>query len=386
MPSEPDGLGLHLRGLIAFDDPLRKSAANAVALAQRAGVKVIMITGDYPATAIAIARKAGIQQWARGQRGRHRRADDAQLCALVRDARVYARVKPRQKLRLVEALKANGEIVTMTGDGVNDAPALKAAHVGLAMGGRGTDVAREAAAIVLMEDDLGHMIAGIRMGRRIFDNLRKATMYICAIHIPIAGMAIVPLVLGVPPLLLPLHVVLIEMVIDPTCAIAFENEPAEADIMRLSPRAPDDPLIGLAQFGLAALQGSALLAVACGTYLMALSASFAPDVARALAFITLTSGNLALVRVIGTRGSTLRNLFAPGHGAYWVVAAIAIVVTASCILVPGLERLFQFSRPPAGLVIAAMLAGIGSALIFDLTKMLPGVQRVLGRRPSLARP
>jgi Ca2+-transporting ATPase len=376
-PDNPAELDLHLEGLVAFADPVRPTAAAAIAEARNAGITVVMITGDHPATALAIARQAGIDCDEPPITGAQiDRLGESELRQMIRTARIFARVRPHQKLRLVEAFKANGEIVAMTGDGVNDAPALKAAHVGLAMGKRGTDVAREAASIVLMEDDLHHLLAGIEMGRRIFDNLRKASIYIVAIHIPIAGLALLPLLLGLPPLLLPLHVVLIEMVVDPICAIAFENEPVEANSMRQPPRNPADPPIGTAQLGVAVVLGTALLAATLGLFAFGLSTGDSVEVARTLAFIAMTAGNLALVRVAGTRGTALSVLFARGYRAYWLVAAVAGTVTASCITVPVLRRLFQFGVPAWPQVVWAAAIGIGAVLIFDLAKASPAVQKI----------
>ena len=380
LPDDPSDLGLLLAGLLAFADPLRVSARQAVAQARKAGVSIVMVTGDYPATAMAIAREAGIDCSTPPVTGSDiDNADDVALRAIVKSARVFARVRPDQKLRLVRAFKNNGEVVAMTGDGVNDAPALKASHIGLAMGTRGTDVAREAASIVLLEDDLGHLIAGIEMGRRIFDNLRKAAIYIAAIHIPICGLALLPLLLGMPPLLLPMHVVLIEMVIDPICAIAFEAEPAEAGAMTQPPRSANEMLLGLPQLVVAFIQGALLLAASFGLYAVALGAGVETNVARAIAFIALTAGNLALIRVAATRGSTITHLLAPGHGAYWTVAAAATIIVAACITVPELERLFQFAVPSGRFVILALAVGLLSAFIFDLAKLSATVQRVLGR-------
>jgi Ca2+-transporting ATPase len=377
--AEPAELGLRLQGVIAFADPLRASAPRAIAAARRAGVSVLMMTGDYPVTAIAIARQAGIDCSAPPLTGAQIAAmDDATLQQQVRTVRVFARIRPEQKLRIVRALKENGEIVAMSGDGVNDAPALKAAHIGLAMGGRGTDVAREASSIVLLEDDLNHLVAGIEMGRRIFDNLRKASIYIAAVHIPIAGLTILPLLVGMPPLLLPLHVVLIEMVIDPVCAIAFENEPVEPGTMSQPPRDPNDALLGWRQVGVAAVQGTLLLASAFALYALSLRAGIGADVARSLAFIAFTAGNLALIRVVATRGATIASLLARDHGAYWAVAAIAVFVTVACIATPALQRLFQFGVPPFTLMLLAVMAGLASALVFDLAKLMPMVQRILG--------
>ena len=380
LPDSPAELGLQLAGIIAFADPLRQGASQAIAAARRAGVRVVMITGDYPATAMAIAREAGIDCSAGPLSGEQiSQADDDRLRELVRTRRIFARVRPDQKLRIVRALKDNGEIVAMTGDGVNDAPALKAAHIGLAMGGRGTDVAREAASIVLLQDDLTHLIAGIEMGRRIFDNLRKASVYIAAIHVPIAGLTLLPLLIGLPPLLLPLHVVLIEMVIDPICAIAFENEPVEPGTMEQPPRRPNDPLLGWPQLGLALAQGILLLVAALGIYVVALGAAMQVDEARALAFVGFTAGNLMLIRVTATRGPTLYSLGATDHRAYWVLAGIAALVTALCVSVPSLSHLFQFATPHPGTALLAVLTGLASALVFDAAKSLPDVQRILGR-------
>jgi Ca2+-transporting ATPase len=339
-----------------------------------------MITGDHPATAAAIARAAGIESPVPPVTGAEiAEADDETLRRIVKRARIFARVRPDQKLRLVRAFKDNGEIVAMTGDGVNDAPALKAAHIGLAMGARGTDVAREAASIVLLEDDLNHLVDGIAMGRRIFDNLRKASIYIAAIHVPICGLTLLPLVLGMPPLLLPLHVVLIEMVIDPICAIAFENEPAELGAMDERPRRPDEPLLGWPQLTLALLQGTLLLAACLGLYSFALSSGIPTDTARALAFVAFTIGNLALIRVAATRKAAIAQLLAPHHGAYWLVAGLASAVTAACLFVPGLKRVFQFGAPTPAMLASAVAIGLAATLVFELLKRSTIVQRVLGR-------
>ena len=195
-----------------------------------------MITGDYPTTAQAIARQAGLDAKDVMTGDELDKLNDAELTQYVRTATVFARIMPEQKLRIVTALKANGEIVAMTGDGVNDAPSLKAAHIGIAMGGRGTDVAREASSIVLLDDDFGSIVRAVRLGRRIYDNLRKAMGFIFAVHVPIAGLALMPLLFGLPILFGPVHIAFLQMVIDPVCSLVFEAEAEEDDVMRRQPR------------------------------------------------------------------------------------------------------------------------------------------------------
>ncbi len=380
LPDDPRAFdALRFEGLLGFADPLRASACAAVAEARAAGISVAMITGDYPATARAIAAEAGIDLGGGVLTGADLDAlDDAALAAALRTTRVFARIRPEQKLRLVQAFKVDGEVVAMTGDGVNDAPALKAAHIGIAMAQRGTDVAREAASIALLDDDFGRIVAGVRLGRRIFDNLRKVMIYIAAIHLPVAGLALLPLLAGLPPVVLPMHVVLIEMVVDPICSIAFENEPEEHGIMRRPPRRANEPLVGWRQLAIGLAQGLLLLLATLGVHGAARSAGLAEDVQRSLAFIALTAGNLALVRVNGARGATLPRLFEGGHRVYWAVAALAAAIVALCMAWPAAAALFRFALPQPLHAVAAALAGVLAVLAFDLAKPVPAVRRALG--------
>jgi Ca2+-transporting ATPase len=352
-----------LLGLAAFEDPLRASVPAAVAQAREAGIAVAMITGDHAATALAIAREAGIDVAAGALTGAElERLDDAALADAVRRVRVFARVLPEQKLRLVEAFRRNGETVAMTGDGVNDAPALKAAHIGIAMGARGTDVAREAAGLVLLDDDFGSIVGGVRMGRRIFDNLRKVMTYITAIHVPIAGLALLPLLFGLPPLMLPAHVVLTEMVIDPVCSLAFEGVPEDPRVMRRPPRRSDEGIVGGAMLWRGLVQGGCLLAATMTIYLVALQAGRDADVARTLAVIGLTAGNLLLVAANASAGIGWRALFASGAGAFWGVTGVAAVALTVAVAVPGARRLLHFGVP--GLVDLALgIALVAGAVV-----------------------
>jgi Ca2+-transporting ATPase len=362
-------------GLAAFEDPLRTSVAAAVAQARQAGIAVAMITGDHSATALAIARQAGIDVEPGALLGREIDAlDDDALAAVVRRVRVFARVLPAHKLRLVLALRRNGEVVAMTGDGVNDAPALKAAHIGIAMGGRGTDVAREAAGLVLLDDDFSRIVAGVRLGRRIFDNLRNVMIYITAIHVPVAGLALLPLLFGYPPLLLPAHVVLTEMVIDPACSLAFEGAPEAPGLMRRPPRRADDGIVGWSMLWRGLAQGGCLLVAAFAVYVAALQTGQSTDLARTLAVVSLTAGNLLLVAANVSAGGGLRALAQPGARAFWFVFTAASAALAVAVLVPGPQRLLHFEVPE--------IAELSLALLFTAAFVGAGVaaSRCIGRQ------
>jgi Ca2+-transporting ATPase len=366
-------------GLVGFEDPLRTTVPSAVREAFRAGMSVKMITGDYPATALAIARAAGIDTKDGAITGDELdRADDAGMKRLVSCANVFARIMPDQKLQIVEALKRQGEIVAMTGDGVNDAPALKAAHIGIAMGKRGTDVALEAAGIVLLDEDFGSIVSAVRMGRRIFDNLRKVMIYIAAIHVPIAGLALVPLIAGMPPLFFPAHVVVIEMIIDPMCSIVFERTPAEQDIMTRPPRSVEDPLAGIPQIIFGLVQGGVLLIVCLALYQGLLLYEASVEAARTAAFIAVTAGNLSLALVNRSREAVIVHMFERGRMIFWIAATIAVSVVSICIVQPDLAELFGFTRPGIGQAALAAGAGVAAVLLVDLIKFLPAVRRIIG--------
>ncbi len=358
-------------GLLGLADPLRAEIPEAVQQCQDAGIRVVMITGDYPATARAIARAAHIDVTDAGQvltGSDLAELSDVQLQQRMQTVRVCARISPQQKLRIVQALKANGEIVAMTGDGVNDAPALKAAHVGVAMGGRGTDVAREAASLVLLDDNFASIVGAVRLGRRIFDNLRKSMSYILAVHVPIAGAALLPVLLGWPTLMYPLHIAFLELVIDPACSMVFENEPSELDVMQRPPRDPQAPLFAGTTLVLALLQGLVVLLAVMGAY--AWGASWlAEPAARAFAFTTLVMGNLALI--FSNRSSTVSLwacLLVPNR-ALWMVAGLTTGLLALTLYQPWVSGLFQFAPLQAGDVLSAAAIGLSSVVWFEALKL-----------------
>ena len=330
LPSEHRLLVPDFMGLVAFEDPLRATVPAAVAECRTAGIRVVMITGDYPETARSIARQAGLSNKEPVITGQELDTiSDADLAHRIRGTQIFARVVPEQKLRIVTALKANGEIVAMTGDGVNDVPALKAAHIGIAMGGRGTDVAREAAALVLLDDDFSSIVSAIKLGRRIYDNIKKAVTFILAVHVPIAGLSIAPIFFPSWPLLLmPVHIVFLELIIDPSCSIIFEAEEAEADVMQRPPRSPAERLFSRKTVSVALSQGLSVLTVCLGIVFLA-QPSHGADAARALSFATLVLAFLTIILVNRSWTRTiLSTIRAPNAALWWVVTGAGLLLRA----------------------------------------------------------
>ena len=346
---------------------MRAEVPAAVAECHAAGIRVVMITGDYPATARAIAQQAGLAVGDGAVLTGDEMAtlDDDALRRRMAGVSVCARIAPEQKLRIVQALKAGGEVVAMTGDGVNDAPALRAAHVGVAMGGRGTDVARESASLVLVDDHFAAIVGAVRLGRRIFDNLRKAMSYILAVHVPIAGMALLPVLFGWPALLYPMHIALLELIIDPACSLAFENEPAERDVMQRPPRDARAPLFGGAALTRALLQGMGVLAAVLLTFAWA-GPRLGEPAARAFAFTTLVTGNLALILSNRSARGGLRVSLRTPNPVLWAVIGGAIAITLVALYLPWSVAVLRFAPLPAARLAEAADLGLLSVLAMEL--------------------
>jgi P-type Ca2+ transporter type 2C len=379
MPDAVTAFTFHWLGLVALADPLRAEAGPAVRECVAAGLKVVMITGDHPQTARAIGREIGIVAAGNGAAtdavltgAQIAGFDEAQLRDAARRVAIFCRVAPEQKLRIVRALQANREVVAMTGDGINDAPALKAADIGIAMGGRGTDVAREAADLVLVNDDFQSIVNAIRQGRRIFDNLRKAFAFVVSVHIPVVGLALIPALLGAPALLFPIHVVMLQFIIDPACAIAFEVEREEEDTMRRPPRGHGEALLDLRTLAVAALQGLSVLAAVFAVYAWSHAAGHSTGVTRSLAFTALTAGNVALILFNRSWTRTfLRTLGTPNHAAL-LVGFGALTALAIALWVPAASSLFRFERPAFADVGVALAAGFCALLWFEILKSAGG--------------
>ncbi len=358
-------------GLLGLYDPLRPEIPAAVRESREAGIRVLMITGDYPATASAIARQAGLEEGEVLSGDDLAALSDAELQARIGRVSVCARISPEQKLRIVQALKVNGDVVAMTGDGVNDAPALNAAHVGIAMGGRGTDVAREASSLVLLDDNFASIVRAMRLGRRIFDNLRKSMSYILAVHVPIAGMALLPALFGMPAMLFPMHIAFLELIIDPACSVAFENEPAEDDVMRRPPRDPEEPLFGGRTLLLALLQGTGVLLVVLAAFMLA-QQQLPEDEARAFAFVTLVTGNLALIFSNRTRAHSWVAAWRTPNPVRWVITGVTGAILLLSLYLPALSALLRFGPLSLQEFGLALVLGLASVVWFELLrKVMP---------------
>lgn len=358
-------------GLIALSDPIRETVPEAVRECDQAGIRVIMITGDYPVTAMNIAREIGLKNHQVSISGPElQEMTEAELCERIKAVNVFARVVPEQKLKIVNALKRNGEIVAMTGDGVNDAPALKAANIGIAMGEKGTDVAREASSLVLMDDNFASIVGAVKMGRRIFDNLQKALGYIFAIHVPIAGLSLFPVFFSNLPLLLwPVHIVFLELIIDPACSIIFEAEKEEKNVMSRPPKDINEPFFGAKKIWLSCSQGIGILVIVFAVYLFGREMGYSEQEDRALAFTTLIAANIAVIlsnrswtrnifQIIGTANKTVK--YVVGGASFFLILVLNV---------PFLLKLFQFEPISLKEALVCIVAGASSIIWFEMYKL-----------------
>ncbi|MGB8339930.1 MAG: cation-translocating P-type ATPase [Burkholderiales bacterium] len=349
-------------GLIGLADPIRPSVPPALKQCYQAGIRTVMITGDYPTTAQAIARQIGLQPNDQTLTGAElQQMSDAELQARIGSVNIFARIMPEQKLRLVQAFKTAGEIVAMTGDGVNDAPALKAAHIGVAMGERGTDVAREAASLVLLHDDFASIVHAVKLGRRIFDNIQKAMCYIIAVHVPTAGMALVPLLFGWPLVFYPVHIVFLEFIIDPACSIVFEAEPAGKNVMQRPPRKPEDHLLNASVVLTSLLQGAGVLAAVWLLYWGVLQTGVSDELARTYAFATIVFSNIGMILTNLARHERFLIVLREPNPALWWIMAGTLAALAVVIYAPPVRELFRFASLPAlgvALCFASAVAGL----------------------------
>lgn len=363
-----DSYDFRLLGLVGLEDPLRPGVPAAVRECQEAGIRVVMITGDHPGTAMAMARRAGLDIRSSACTGTELNdMDDAALRLCLATTHVFARVLPEQKLRIVEALMADGHVVAMTGDGVNDAPSLKAAHIGVAMGLRGTDVAREASSLVLLDDDFGSIVSAVRLGRRIYDNLVKAMAFAFAVHVPIAGLSLLPLLLELPVVFSPIHIAFLELLIDPVCSIVFESEPEEGQVMSRPPRKAKAPLFSWALVVSSLLQGAVVLAATACLFMVLLHLGVGEAQARAATFAALVACSVVLILTNRSlSGNVWAALCRPNLALAIMVAATACLM-GLVLLVPVLRGLFRFEPLTLPLFASAMFAAAGVLVTLEAT-------------------
>ena len=367
LPDDIGGFTFRLRGLAGLADPLRAGIPAAVADCRAAGVRVLMITGDHPVTASAIARQAGLAKGGVLTGAELAAMDDQQMAAALAGASVCARIRPEQKLRIVHALQRSGAVVAMTGDGVNDAPALRAADVGIAMGMRGTDVAREAAELTLLDDQFTSVVAAIRGGRRIHSNMRKAMIYVLAMHAPIAGLALLPALMNWPILLYPMHIVFLELIIDPACSLAFEQEHGDPDLMRRPPRAAGAPLIDRQAVLGAMAQGGAVLAVLALAY-GAAAALLPASEARSFGFAALVLSNLALLQASRRKGADMDGR--RRNPAFAVIAVLAVLLLLATVYWPPLASAFHMAPLPPFVLAAAGGCGLLVWMLLEAGRLI----------------
>jgi len=370
LPESQHDFDFEFMGLIALEDPVRPEVASAVRECYDAGMRVIMITGDYPGTAKVVAKKAGFANCDSIITGAELEAmNDSELKKKIRTASIFARVVPEQKLRIVQALKANREVVVMTGDGVNDAPALKAASIGIAMGNRGTEVARESASLVLTDDNFASIVGAVRMGRRIYDNIKKAMEYIISVHIPIAGTALLPIVTGWPIVLFPVHIAFLELIIDPVCTIVFEAEPEEKNIMKRKPRRQDEKLIDNATLAIGMLRGLFVFAAVTIVYWLATGNGAGEDYARSLAFSTLILGNLALILSSRSDDRTIAETIGKKNQSLWAVIALTLFFLCATIYFVPMQELFRMAPLSLSDWGMCLVAAAAAMVPFEIVKL-----------------
>jgi Ca2+-transporting ATPase len=372
LPSLQHDFDLEFVGLIGLSDPIRTNVPDAVKECYNAGIRVIMITGDYPVTATNIGKEIGIKDPQLLITGPElKEMTDEELCERIKVVNIFARVIPEQKLKIVNALKKNKEIVAMTGDGINDAPALKASNIGIAMGEKGTDVAREASSLVLMDDNFASIVGAVRMGRKIFDNLQKALGYIFAIHVPIAGLSLIPVLFADLPLILwPVHIVFLELIIDPACTMIFEAEKEEKNVMLRPPKDINKPFFGAGQIFFSCMQGMGIIVICLLVYFIGLKMGYSEKSVRTLTFVTLIISNISVI--LSNRSWTtgiFKILLTPNKAVMWIIGG-AFVFLVLILNLQFLLDLFQFEKISYIQFLVCTVAGISTITWFEIYKQI----------------
>jgi Ca2+-transporting ATPase len=372
IPETQTSFNFSFIGLITFEDPIRVEVPQAIKECNEAGIKVIMITGDYPETAMSIATQIGLIHNNIVITGDEIKSmTDAEFNEKIKLTHIFARIIPEQKLKIIQALKSQNEIVAMTGDGVNDAPALKAADIGIAMGQKGTDVAREASSLVLLDDNFASIVAAIRLGRRIYDNLQKAMSYILAIHVPIIGLVLIPSIFSaLPILLMPLHIVFMELIIDPICSIAFESEQEEKSIMKRKPRNVNEKFFGWNKIIYSLFEGTLMLSVVLIVYFMSINEGHTDNEVRAISFSALIIANVFLILTSLSKTRSFLSVLKEKNWAVILILSIALIMLFLTIRVPFLQNIFNFNFPGYAHFISSITIAFFMLIILEIIKLV----------------
>lgn len=369
LPEKQHDFDFEFLGLLGLADPVRDGVGTAVKSCYEAGIRIIMLTGDHIGTALNVAKQTGLKSGNVVLTGPEiSLMNDLELTQRIKNSNICARILPEQKLRLVDALKNSGEVVAMTGDGVNDAPALKTANVGIAMGKRGTEVAREASSLVLLDDDFSSIVAAIKLGRRIFDNIKKGVLFTIAVHIPIIGLALLPILLRMPLLLWPVHIVFLELIIGPSCSLVFEAEPEEKDLMLRPPRNPKESLFSKKVVLCGLLQGFGVLLIAFGVFIGGYYLGYEATKLRAITFAIVVFADLALITVNRSRTASLTSVLQNKNFVYWLIVLGTITLLLSVLYVPFLQKLFYFAAIDFMNILFCFIVGILAIFWLKLIK------------------
>lgn len=371
LPSHQHDLDFTFLGIIGLEDPIRAEVPDSMQECINAGIRVVMITGDYIGTAQSVAKRIGLPNYDKFLTG-----DDLAKSLVSGDISdfhnigIFSRIRPDQKLQIVQHIQSFGEIVAMTGDGVNDAPALKAAHIGVSMGKRGTDVAREASDIVLLEDDFSAIVKAISLGRRIYENIKKSVRYIISVHVPIIGLSILPVFIGGPLFFFPVHILFMELIIDPASSLVFEREEGEKNLMRNPPRARTRKLIGWKTALLSLIQGFVVFGTVLSVFFYSEAQGWGREVSRSLSFIALIASNLSLILTNLSREDPFWKSFQKIGWSYYSLVLFTVVVVIGSFSNGFLLKLFGFEEISWVLGISVFLLGAISSGWWEIVKWI----------------
>jgi Ca2+-transporting ATPase len=372
-PKDQHELKFQFKGLVAFYDPPKQNIAEVFASFYNAGIDVKIITGDNAATTSTIARQINFKGPEKTMSGEELvKLSDDELAKKVMDINIFTRMFPDAKLKILNALKANGQIVAMTGDGVNDGPALKAAHIGIAMGKKGTEIAKEVSSLILTDDDLAKMVDAIAMGRKIYTNLKKAIQYIISIHIPIILTVFIPLVLGwiYPSIFSPVHVIFLELIMGPTCSIIYENEPMEKNIMQQKPRPFTSTFFNWQELSISIVQGLMITAGTLFIYQYAVQHHYTETTTRTMVFITLICANIFLTLANRSFYYSIFTTLMYKNNLVPLMIGITLLLTASLLFIPPFTRFFAFEKLGLMQLGLSTLVGFVSVIWFEGLKMM----------------